>query len=81
MGKTCRCGCGEPVRGLRRTKQYVDDAHRRRHGRQRAAEQEADAPAVVTPAPEQDIPLGPAWWDDDAPGWTAWSGRDRFDGT
>jgi hypothetical protein len=35
--KTCRCGCGEPVKGIRRSKQFVNDAHRVRHGRARRA--------------------------------------------
>jgi hypothetical protein len=46
--KSCRCGCGEPVRGVRRSKQYLDDAHRKRHRRA----QEKEAAPVVEPEPD-----------------------------
>jgi hypothetical protein len=76
MAKLCRCGCGEPVSGLRRSKQYVDDAHRKRH--RRAQEKEA---AAVDDEPEPD-PLRD-WWAAGTPdavkeafeddrGWRSW---------
>jgi hypothetical protein len=40
VAKTCRCGCEQTVKGLRRSKQFVDDSHRQRYRRRRAAEKE-----------------------------------------
>jgi hypothetical protein len=80
--KTCRCGCGESVKGLRRSRQYVDDSHRQRHGRARRAA-ESVAPSEPEPertAPEPNIvypgmPGGePSWADEDDRRWRGWGG-------
>lgn len=74
--KKCKCGCGEPVKGIRSSKLYVDDVHRQWHRRKRAAEGGAKSkPArleVVGAEPE--TPEAPDPFDEDAPGWHAWPG-------
>ena len=69
MARTCRCGCGEPVKGLRRSKQYVDDAQRQRDRRRRAREESRERARlkVVETKPE-----GPDPFDENAPGWHPW---------
>jgi hypothetical protein len=66
MARKCRCGCGEPVKGLRRSRQYVDDAHRQRDRRRRAAEK---APRESKPASKLELagkePAGRDPWADE----------------
>jgi hypothetical protein len=66
VARTCRCGCGEPVKGLRRSKQFVDDSHRQRFRRARAAEEQKERANVEVVKPKREEP---AWYDEDAPGW------------
>lgn len=69
MARTCRCGCGEPVNCIRRSKQFVDDSHRQRARRRRAAEPKESKPKLEVAEKE---PARPDPFDEDAPGWREW---------
>jgi hypothetical protein len=74
MAKQCRCGCGEPVKGIRLSRQYVDDAHRQRHRRRRAAEKAQRESQPLSPEVVGKEPARPDPFDERAPGWRPFPG-------